>query len=69
MDFPYASEEGQMFRDRIYVTNMKTREQSITYGRPGSGANKSTRVASYTGDPNIDSLIANLCRHSRVLVV
>lgn len=67
--FPYASEEGQMFRDRIYVTNMKTREQSITYGRPGSGANKSTRVASYTGDPNIDSLIANLCRHSRVLVV
>ena len=67
--FPFASQDGQMFRDRIYITQMKTREQSLTYGRPGSGANKSTRVTSYTGDPNIDSLIANLCKHTRVLVV
>ena len=71
--FPAMSQDGQMYRDRSMITSMKTREQSISYGRPGiSGSGSSgarQRSTQFTGDPTIDSLIHPLVRAGQVMVI
>jgi hypothetical protein len=47
------------------ITSMQTRDQSISYAAPSSGG--STRMlGAFSGDPEIDSIIASYCRPPRL---
>lgn len=44
------------------VTSLRTRDQSISYAGPGAAGGSTRLLGAFSGDPEIDSIIAAYCR-------
>ena len=58
--FPQTSSQGWWAQNEAFITEKRTREQSITIGGPGGGKGGSGGIAGPTGDPEIDRLIMSV---------
>jgi hypothetical protein len=59
--FPYTSAQGWQAQNEAFVTEKRTREQSIKFGGGSNGGgSKGGGMAGPTGDPEIDRLIMSV---------
>jgi len=59
--FDQADDRDDAARKK-FVTNLKTRDQSVSYANPAFGSFKQVGVGAFTGDPEIDTILARYRR-------